>query len=139
MVEDNKERADSYAGLKSALDGLLYQSEADYPLEFVCWAKKPGENLDCDFVRRQLEVGQDINIQEADAEALLQDCCRIEKWFKENEVAMAQGFQKLRDIINQLLKNLRLFRIGEIEITVVVVGEDDQGNIVGFKTMAIET
>jgi hypothetical protein len=139
LTPGDTERPESYVQLESALVGLLYQSESDYPLEFVCWAKKPGKALDSNFVCEQLGKGQDANVQEADAQTLLEDCCKIETWFDERERAVAQGFQKLRNLLNQLVRGLRQFRVGEIEVTVVVVGEDERGNIVGFKTISIET
>lgn len=139
MTPGDKERAKTYSQLELALVGLLYRSESDYPLEFVCWEMQPGKAFDCNFVCEQLGQGRDPKVQKGDAQRLLEDCCKIEAWFGEDERAMAQGFQKLRNLLNQLVRNLRLFRVGEIEVTVVVVGEDERENIVGFKTISVET
>lgn len=125
--------------VESELSGLLFRSESDYPLEFISWQRKPDTAVDDNFVREQLRAGQDANVEEADAEELLDNCCKIEPWFVEEELAVAQGFQRLRQLLNQHLKNLRLFRVGNIEVTVVLVGEDEQGNLIGFKTTSIET
>jgi hypothetical protein len=139
VTAGDNEKIESYEQLRSALVGLLYQSESDYPLDFVCWLKEPGKALDCDFVRAELGCGQDVSIEEADAQALLESCCKMQEWFRDNDRAMAQGFQKLRDLLNNSVRGLRQFRVGEIEITIVVVGEDERGNVIGFKTEAIET
>lgn len=124
--------------LKSALDGLTYQSESDYPLEFVCWEKPSGKALDGKFVREQLGLGSDANVEEADAQSFLEGCSKVETWFGDDEKESAQGFQKLQKLLNDKAKNLKLFRAGEIEVTILVVGEDEN-NIVGFKTTSIET
>lgn len=129
----------THTELESALLGLLYRSESDYPLEFVCWEKPTGKSLDSNFICAQLGQAQDAKVEEADAQCLLEACCKIESWFDESERKMAQGFQELRRLLNQHVNNLRQFRVGEIEVVIVLVGEDETGNVVGFKTISVET
>jgi hypothetical protein len=139
LTQGDKENTDLYAQLESALVGLLYRSESDYPLDFVCWKKQPGKVLDCSFVCEELGKAPGAKIEEGDAQKLLEECCRIDPWFGDEERAVALGFLKLRNLLNQQFRNLREFRVGEIEVTVVVVGEDERGNVVGFKTISVET
>lgn len=129
----------NYTDLEEALVGLLYRSESDYPLEFVYWAKPPEVILDCSFVREHLALDADLKTEEGDAQSLLESCCKIESWFEEEDRKQALGFQKLRDLLNQRFSKLRLFRIGEVEINLVLVGEDSAGHVAGFKTISVET
>lgn len=116
-----------YQELKAALEGLSYQSESDYPLEFLCWAKPAGGVLDAAFVCQQLGLSNDSNVEEDDPQELLDRCALSD-----------EGFKKLDQVLNGLCKSLKLFRIGEVEVTIVVLGENEN-NIIGFNTTSIET
>lgn len=127
-----------YVQLESALSGLLLRSESDYPLEFVHWQTGSGKKLTADLVRAQLGSPADAKIEEGDPQQLLEQYCKTQPWFGDDEIEMAKGFQKLRALLNQL-NNLRMFRVGEVEVAVVLVGEEAGGDIVGFKTISVET
>ena len=126
------------AELKAALQGLYFTSESDYPLELICWTKLEGKGLDLEFVKQQLGLDEAIPAEEGDAQEFLQNCAKIESWFGDDEKKNAQGFQRLQEFLSRQLANLKLFRLGEIEVTVVVAGES-AANVLGFKTTSIET
>ncbi len=125
--------------LAKALEGLSCRSESDYPLEFVHWTKPEGVILDCVFVLEHLALGADLKAEEGDAQNFLESCCKVESWFGDEERREAQGFQVLRNALNERFEKLRLFRIGEVEVNLVVVGEDSNGDVLGFKTVSVET
>lgn len=128
-----------YEQLEAALSGLTYQSESDYPLELLHWKKTAESGLSAEFVREQLGLSTDVNIEEQDPQKFLQECSLVQPWFGDEERAMARRFKALQDLLNQELKNMKLFRSGETEITVVLVGEDGSGDLSGFKTISVET
>jgi hypothetical protein len=138
LAASELEKLQEYLELKAALDGLSYQSESDHPLDFVCWQKQAGKSFDSQFVCEQLGQSPTVRVEEVDPQAFLDDCSKIESWFGDDEKKSAEGFKKLQELLNQQLKGLKLFRLGEIEVTIAVVGEDDN-NVVGFKTISIET
>jgi hypothetical protein len=64
---------------------------------------------------------------------------KIEDWFGDEEKAIAQKFSDLQKLVESNLQNIKVFRVGEIEIDVYVVGVDADGNFAGLKTMVVET
>lgn len=127
--------------LQTALSGLTYRSESDYPLEFVHWTKKDDDDLNADSVLKELdlELDSDASVEEGDPAAFLEDCCKSESWFSDEERKMAKDFEKVQALLKQHLQNLKLFRFGEIEIAVVLIGENGSGEVYGFKTTSVET
>lgn len=128
-----------HAQLQSALSGLLYSSESDYPLEFVHWSKPSDKALDIEFVRAQLKLGADEKIEEGNAQQFLDDCCQMQSWFSDVERNRTQDYQILRGLLKQNLSDMRLFRVGEIEVTVLLIGEDKNSDFSGFRTVSVET
>ncbi len=128
-----------YAQLQSALSGLLYRSESDYPLEMIHWARVSDKQVDEEFILLQLGLDAGEKIEEQDAQKFLDECCQMQDWFSESERSMVQNFQILRGLLKQNLRNMRLFRIGELEVTVLLVGEDKNSDLSGFKTTSVET
>lgn len=64
---------------------------------------------------------------------------KIEDWFGDEEIETAQKFSALQKLIESSLQNIKVFRVGEIQIDVYIVGVDAEGNFAGLKTTAIET
>jgi hypothetical protein len=48
-------------------------------------------------------------------------------------------YRKLRETVRQVLRNPQVFRVGRIAIDCYIVGYDRAGNLVGLRTVAIET
>jgi predicted nucleic acid-binding Zn-ribbon protein len=65
-----------------------------------------------------------------------------EKFFEElsggNEEREGQ-VKALRKEFMDNLENLRLYRAGEIEIEIYLLGMDDSGNVCGLQTLSVET
>jgi hypothetical protein len=64
---------------------------------------------------------------------------KIQDWFGEEETATAQKFSALEKLLLENLKDLKVFKIGEIELDIYFVGLDKQGKLAGVKTKAVET
>lgn len=64
---------------------------------------------------------------------------QIEDWYGDEEKATAQQFSVLKKLLEANLKDIKVFRLGEIAIDVYVVGVDKDGNLAGIKTTVIET
>lgn len=127
-----------YVELENALVGLNFQSESDFPLEFVCWQKSKGQEISASFVLGMLGESADASIEEGDADELLSSLSKVESWYDEEEKTNALGFENLHQLFKQKFSSLKLFRVGQIEVSVLVLA-DDEGHAVGFRTTSIET
>lgn len=148
--------------LKEASKDLLYMSESDYPLEPFVWKRE--ENLPDETKKKDKTTGQankenavgnilptaddvlknskgepETKIEEISPEKFFHRATKIEDWYEDEERESAQKFSELRKLFESNLKNIKVFRVGEIEIDIYVVGVDTDGNFVGLKTTVVET
>lgn len=112
--------------LKSASTDLTYPSESDEPFDVFCWKATEQDAL------KQILTGH-----KAGAKAFETS---VDDFFSEL-IAGDDGnkFQGLRSLIESLLAELRVLRIGEIEVDVYVVGRTPTKNWAGLHTISVET
>ncbi|HWQ36031.1 MAG TPA: nuclease A inhibitor family protein [Blastocatellia bacterium] len=118
----------------SLADGLLLMSESDAPLTYFELPEvKVGEwppATSAQFLKLIGET-QDTPVREIAAE----------KFF----AALAQGNEDLQAQVKKLqqafarLKDLKCYRVGEIEIEIYLLGRDAAGKICGLQTLSVET
>lgn len=125
------------AAISAAAEGLLMPSESDYPFEPFRW-EGPGP-LTPEALRAQLGLPPDTPVETRDAFALLDQLAAEQDWFGAEERAVAARFAALRDTIAAQLTAVTLYRLGTLKITLIIVGRDPSGALVGLRTMAVET
>jgi hypothetical protein len=54
-------------------------------------------------------------------------------------VALVPRYERLRETVREVLRDPQVFRVGRIAIDCYIVGFDRAGNLVGLRTVAIET
>jgi hypothetical protein len=125
--------------LAPLVDGLLYMSESDRPLEPVWWASQTTGAIDADTVRALagLDGGAVTEVRGYDdwfdRVAVAQD------WMDDGQKAAAARFASLRAFLDARLADRTVIRAGAVEVHVFVVGRDACGHVAGFRTVAIET
>jgi hypothetical protein len=123
--------------IRKAAKGLYYISETDAEI-FAFAGTKTGavtkENL-----LRQTGDKPDAPVEERDYAAFFTRLTKIEDWFGDEEKRAAAKFARLKELLESHLKDLKVFKVGRIEIDIYVVGLDAQGNLAGIKTKAVET
>jgi len=139
MKKDHKEKTENeiFEGIKSLCNGLYYMSETD--AEILPFVGGKVKKLTREKFAEEIGVTDHSKIEERDFDSFFKRLVEIKDWFGEEEKKMAKRFSELRDFLIQNLSDLRVFRIGRIEIDIYVVGIDRAGKIVGFKTKAVET
>ena len=63
----------------------------------------------------------------------------LEDWYGAEELAQVDRYTDLLDSIESNLSEVKVFRIGEIEIAIYIVGRTPDRDIVGLKTHVVET
>jgi hypothetical protein len=110
--------------LHQATEGLLYPSEYDAPLEPFVWEQ--ADNTPAEVRRLSGHPAQE-RCHTLAAEDFFHDLVEIE------------GFAALYETLKATLTDLKVYRCGEANITVYVVGRDAHGRLAGLKTVAVET
>jgi Nuclease A inhibitor-like protein len=123
--------------IKKAAEGLYYISETDaeiFPFEGTKTNAVTKENL-----LSQTANKPDAPVEERDFEGFFTRLTKIQDWFGDEEKQTAERFARLKELLEKNLKDLKVFKVGRIEIDIYVVGLDAQGNLAGIKTKAVET
>jgi len=123
--------------LKEATSGLAFMSESDYPLEVVRWkgvAELTSEAL-CALTGQE----KTTRVEAVSAADFFRAATSEPDWKGEEELKTARRFQKLLRLLEENLKDLKAFRMGEIDMPVYVVGRAPSGNVLGVSTRVVET
>lgn len=108
--------------LENACEGLVYISETDAAVEPF---------FDEEF--------SEENFEEIGFHEFFKKLTRNREWFGREEKRRAARFAKLRDVLEENLTDLKVYRSGRIKIDIFVVGKDESGRFAGVRTRAVET
>ncbi len=123
--------------LKNAAENLIYISETDS--EILPFIGEKSETVSIESLQKQINFAPDVKIEEMDFEDFFENLIKTQDWFEDEENNAAEKFLKLKKLLEENLKDLKVFKIGEIEIKIYVVGLDEDNNLSGIKTEAVET
>jgi Nuclease A inhibitor-like protein len=122
--------------LKQATTDLLWSSESDYPFEVVSW--EPGTELNPSDLFSNI-YDTDLAIDSIALLDLFEPVLTIKDWYEQTELDLVDRYTNLLDLINTNLTEVEVFRVGEVEIDIYIIGKTPTGNIVGLKTRSVET
>ncbi|MBC1218558.1 nuclease A inhibitor family protein [Nostoc sp. UCD121] len=134
MTKTNSEILDQ---LKLASDGLLFMSESEYPFEVFLW--EDITPVTPQKVVQQTNHPQDTPIKIVEIDDFFQVATTEEDWHEEEEKATVKRFQALVQTLKENLTNLQVYRLGNKEIDVYVVGQTPALNLAGISTKVVET
>ena len=121
--------------LKSASEGLLCKSESDYPFKTIYW-----EDVD-DIKSKLLEVtdcsAQKIEIRELDS--FFNRATEEKDWYNDEEMTECKGYQELVKLLKTHLKDIKVYRVGEVEVNCYILGQTESNAVAGLSTISVET
>lgn len=123
--------------LKSLTEGLSYMSESFYPVE--PYARAAGEGAPDAAELAKGREGEDAAISELDFDSFFGNYTQDQDWWDEEERATAKKFQALVAFLKENLKEIKVYRVGDVEADVYVVGKTASGDYAGVKTKIVET
>ncbi len=115
---------------------LLWSSESDYRFEIVTWER--GVDLEPTVLFNKLAKPNDA-IKTITLTDFFAPVLRIEDWYAAAELALVNRYTDLLHAIESNLSDVKVFRVGEVEIAIYIVGKTPTGDIVGLKTYVVET
>jgi hypothetical protein len=117
--------------LQKASAGLLYPSDSDEPFEAFSWGKASG-SLAPAVVQKLAGAGP----KEAMKQVALGD---FFKNLTSDDCDNAEKYKALLKVVNEQLSGVKVFRFGDVEVEIYVVGKTKDGEWAGLKTKAVET
>jgi len=123
--------------LEKACAGLVYISETD--AEILPVTLGPIENLTAANMLSKLNKTKDDLIEEANSSIFFDRLTTERDWHTSVDKNRIRRFAKLRSILEENLNELKIFRIGKIQICIYVIGKTTDGIVAGIKTSTVET
>jgi Nuclease A inhibitor-like protein len=122
--------------LRQATTDLLWSSESDYPFEIVTWDRCVDLTPAALFSNLH---DPNLAIETITLTDFFAPILTVEDWYEAEELAQVDRYTDLLHAIESNLAEVKVFRIGEIEIAIYLVGKTPAGDIVGLKTHVVET
>ena len=80
-----------------------------------------------------------LSIEQITLADLFTPVLTVEDWYEADELAQVHRYTELHDAIETNLTDVEIFRVGEVEIAIYIVGKTPDGDVVGLKTHVVET
>jgi hypothetical protein len=125
--------------LRQAADGLLMMSETDAPFEFYHEENSKEEELNQATVLKMAGMPADYPLQVVELEHFFRNMTHPSAESGEDGRQQARRFEQLQKKLRELLQDVKVYRIGETQIMVLILGRTPAGEIAGLKTMLVET
>jgi hypothetical protein len=123
--------------LRQASAGLMFMSESDYPFETVRWEGLA--EINAAYLRSLPGQQTDASVQTVSVDDLFRAAASEADWKGAEELATARTYQALVRLLKENLEDVRVYRVGEINIAVYIVGRSATGNWLGLSTRVVET
>lgn len=125
--------------LESAADGLLFISETESPFEYEELPHGASVALTPDSVREALGEPEATPVEETSLDRFLSG--HIERADPEDPVAQENvgRFQALKEALTDSLSDVKVFRVGEVQVRYHVLGRTPDGRVAGLAASALET
>lgn len=136
-INENKVKNDLAKRIKKATKDLYYISETDSEISPFTGGRAASVSKEVLLS----QTGNTVNseIEERNFEEFFTRLTKIQDWFGDEEKETAQKFSDLKELLQKELKDLKVFKVGKIELDVYVVGLDAEGVLTGIKMKAVET
>lgn len=126
-----------FSALEDAVEGLIYISETDSPVvAFTCGEAGSGST---ESILQQLASTNDTAVEVIPFDDFFARLTDIKEWFGERETRRAKKFLELKRLLEENLRDLKVYRLGTVRIEIFAFGIDAGGRLVGIKTSAVET
>ncbi len=63
----------------------------------------------------------------------------MEDWHGSEEKAQVKKYQNLQKVLQQQLRDVKVWNVGKVEVDIFVVGSTSDGAIASIKTKSVET
>lgn len=122
--------------LRQAAGGLMMMSESDYPFEVVNWEQSA--EVTPDFLRGLTGQPQAIVSVES-VEDFFRAALKEHEGQAERERQAVEQYRRLLLVLAANLADVRVYKVGEINIAAFVVGKAPSGRWLGLSTRVVET
>lgn len=120
------------------LEGLLYPSESDEPVQFLFQPRDGDRALTVREFKDLFGLQAAEDVTEKAPECFWLPVTVDREWYGAEERERTTQFVELRRILGENSERIQYFEVGEVEVGLYLVGQSDQ-TITGIKTTAVRT
>ncbi|WP_080239997.1 nuclease A inhibitor family protein [Spirosoma rigui] len=125
--------------LNPILTGLFYPSESDEPIEPVsCYLDQAGP-LTVSQIKDWQMLPPAIYVDEIPEAQFWEPVITEEDWYGDDEKKRTSQFQQLKALLEAELTVRQVFRVGDTERDVYLLGRQADGERAGIKTKIVQT
>jgi hypothetical protein len=133
-----KSDAQSIQELQQAIEGLLFMSESDYPFQIIEWDGQT--EITPEYLRSQTVAARpDTPVTRQSIDDFFRSATSEPEWKQGAELEIARKYKALVGLLKETLSNLVAYRVGEINITIYIIGTSQTGTWLGLRTQVVET
>lgn len=123
--------------LKQLTEGLLWMSESDYPFETILWEGLP--EISAQFLRSLSGQAEDAPVEIVSVDEFFRVAMSEESSRTEESRRDAKKYRRVVQTLKDNLDEVKVYRVGKINIPVYVVGRNQTGNWLGISSRVVET
>lgn len=123
--------------LKQASSDLRCASESSYPFTPFHW--KVQEKLNSEIILQKTGRPSSCVVEVISLDKFFRRATTEQDWHNEQERAEVRQYQNLVETLLTHLHDIQVYRIGEVEIDVYIVGRTVSGDLAGLHTKVVET
>lgn len=123
--------------LEQATAGLLFMSESDHPFQLIHW--KGGTAVTPEYLRRRSGQAADAPVEVRRLDDFFKLAASEPEWKSPAEIKTARRYQALVGLLKESLSEVEVYRVGQRNIAVYIVGQSATGNWLGVSTRVVET
>lgn len=125
--------------LKKLTKGLAYMSESDYPVEPFAQKVSGQPPPSAQDIVAAKKSDPKAPVKEIDFEQFFNSATQEQDWQSAEAREQAKKFQALVKTLKDNLSEIKVYRIGDTQADVYVIGKTAAGNFAGIKTTIVET
>lgn len=125
--------------LSQTSNDLLMPSESDYAFEPFIWSGQGREALTTEKLLQLTNHPLDSPVETVDLDYLFRNVAQEKEWHDAQQKANVSKFKSLVETLKANLNDLKVYRVGTIDIDVYIVGKTASGDLAGLATKVVET
>jgi Nuclease A inhibitor-like protein len=126
--------------LKQASKNLLFPSESEYPFDLIFWELSTDKlEINPELIIKFLKKPSETPIEIVELDPFFEIATTEQDWHGKEEKETVKKYQNLVRIIKENLTEIKVARIGKIEIDIYIFGKTASNDIAGLSTKVIET
>jgi hypothetical protein len=123
--------------LERGITGLSFMSESDYPFEVV--RLDSAQEITTPYLRGLANQGADAPVEVESLEEFFGPAASEADWKGAAELKTARSCQALMRLLKDNLEDVKVYKVGRINIPVYIIGRSPAGSWLGLSTRVVET